>query len=213
VRHPARNEPRNGVVKNNISFRRAVPSTARDALVAFDRAVFGTDAFYPEQWDDYEAYWMIMGVERVGCCAFKRDTDFRDDPDEDSPRLVGSLYLVSTGILPKYQGRGFGERFKRWQIAWARRNRFGQIVTNSRQSNRRIIALNEKLGFKFMWTTKGSYYDRPEEKAVAMKLILPHRGRRVGLRSAATSRIHEIVALLIDQRNRVDRAIDALAGR
>jgi ribosomal protein S18 acetylase RimI-like enzyme len=159
------------------SFTRASLPRDRDALVAFDRQVFGTDAFYPQDWDQYESYWMNVGGERIGCCAFKRDSDFTDDPDDDGPRLVGSLYIASTAILPKFQRRGLGERFKRWQIAWARRNGFRQIVTNSRQSNLRIIGLNQKLGFKVMWATKRNYYHRPAEKAVAMRLMLPTRKR------------------------------------
>ena len=196
-----------------ITFRKASLPRDRDALVAFDREVFGMDAFYPEQWDEYEAYWMTVDGERVGCCAFNRDVDLTDEPEHDTPRLLGSLYIVSTGILPKYQGRGFGERFKRWQITWARQKRFRQIVTNSRQSNRRMIELNQKLGFRVMWATTRNYYDCPAEKALAMKLMLPRRKRRFGSRPAATSRIQQIVALLIAHRNRIDRAIEALAPK
>jgi ribosomal protein S18 acetylase RimI-like enzyme len=204
--------PGHAITGNNISFRKAVVSKDRAALVAFDREVFGTDAFYPECWDQCESYWMTVGGERVGCCAFKRDAELRDDPKYDSPRLVGSLYIVSTGILAKYQGKGFGERFKRWQIVWARRNRFRQILTNSRQGNQRIIALNQKVGFKVIWVTKRNYYDRPAERAVAMKLVLPRRKPRIGSRSAITSRIDQIVALLIAERDRLSRAIEALQG-
>lgn len=197
--------PGHAVSRNNIAFKRALVSRDREVLVAFDRAVFGTDAFHPEDWDAYESYWMTVGGEQAGCCAFKRDVDLRDDPEHDTPRLPGSLYIVSTGILPNYQGTGLGELFKRWQVAWARRNGFRQIVTNARQSNRRIIGLNEKLGFRVMWATKRNYYNRPAEKAVAMKLMLPRR-------NPATSRIGQIVAMLTAERERVNRAIGALTA-
>jgi ribosomal protein S18 acetylase RimI-like enzyme len=185
-----------------ISFRKASLPRDRDALVAFDYAVFGTDAFYPGQWDEYEAHWMTVDGRRVGCCAFKRHTDFTDRPDQPDPARRGSLYIVSTGILPEYQRQGFGERFKRWQIAFARRNGFWRIVTNSRKSNHRMIALNRKVGFELTRITKGSYYSRPAEVAVAMELKLP-RGAR--------SRIDQIVALLISRRDRIDRALRILA--
>jgi len=190
-----------------ILFRRASLLRDRDALVAFDRKVFGTDAFDPEEWDDYEAYWMIANGERIGCCAFKPDVDLRDH-QRDSPPLLGSLYIVSTGILPEYQGKGFGEHFKRWQIGWAQQNGFWQIVTNSRKSNRPMIALNQKVGFRLAWTSTRNYCYLPAEKAVAMKLILPKRKGQAA-RSVLTWRI---LAMLAEQRNRFDRAIEALTA-
>jgi GNAT superfamily N-acetyltransferase len=137
---------------NGISFRQATLPRDRGALIAFDRAVFGSDAFFPEQWDQYEAYWMSVDGRRVGCCAFKRHTDFSHTPDGTDPPRRGSLYIVSTGILPQYERKGFGQRFKRWQIAWARRRGFTRIVTNSRCSNRAMIRLNQKVGFKIIGT-------------------------------------------------------------
>jgi GNAT superfamily N-acetyltransferase len=189
-----------------ISFKKATLPRDRDALVAFDRAVFGTDAFYPEQWDEYEAYWMTADGRRVGCCAFKRHTDFSDKPAHQDPTRRGSLYIVSTGILPQHQGKGLGQRFKRWQIGWARRNGFTRIATNSRQSNRAMIRLNEKVGFRIMSTTTGAYYDRPAEKAVGMELELHPRRTR-----DSRSRIDRIMEMLVARRNRIDRAIQILA--
>jgi GNAT superfamily N-acetyltransferase len=187
-----------------ISFRNARLPHDREALVEFDRAVFGTDAFYPEQWDEYEAYWMTVDGVRVGCCAFKRHTGFSHNPDGTDPPRRGSLYIVSTGILPQYQRKGFGRRFKRWQISWARRYGFTRIVTNSRLSNLAMIRLNQKVGFKIIGTTAGNYYDRPVEKAVAMELKLPRRPR---------SWVDRIVAVLVAKRNRIDRAIQILATK
>jgi GNAT superfamily N-acetyltransferase len=188
-----------------ISFRKASQPRDRDALVAFDRAVFGTGAFHPEQWDEYEAYWMMVDGGRIGCCAFKRHTDFSDNPDRPDPTRLGSLYIVSAGILPQYQSRGFGQRFKRWQISWARRGGFTRIVTNSRRSNRAMIRLNQKAGFKIIGTTTRNYYDRPAEQAVAMELKL-----QPGHTRDRRSRIDLIVEMLVTRRDRIDRAIQVL---
>lgn len=165
----------------------------RDALVEFDCQVFGSDAFAPEDWDDLESYWMLVNGKRVGCCAFKRDCDF------DGKKRHGSLYIVSMGILPGYRGEGLGDGFKGWQIAWARRHGFTQIVTNSRQSNRPMIRLNEKYGFESIGNTPQGYYSQPAEPAVVMELILPTR-----------SATENILALLIAERDRVERAIRVL---
>jgi GNAT superfamily N-acetyltransferase len=194
-------------------------------LVAFDHKVFRrADWFDPDDWDSYESYWMVVNDRKVGCCAFERNVDFGLDPDKDSGPRRGSLYIASTGILPQHQGRGLGVRFKRWQIAWARRHGFTRIVTNCRRSNRTIIRLNEKLGFKILQTTIGNYYHRPPEPAVVMELRLStpqvaptlrirwaeDRSRRVI--SSALMPTEQIVALLIAERNRLDAAVQALQG-
>jgi hypothetical protein len=60
---------------------------------------------------------------------------------------------------------------KRWQISYARHHGFKRIVTNTCQSNQRIIALNRKHGFKVIRTTPGYYCD-PPEPVVVMELNL-----------------------------------------
>jgi GNAT superfamily N-acetyltransferase len=177
------------------------------ALVAFDRKVFRGDAFDAEEWEQYESYWMIVDGERVGCCAFKRNTDSCDDPDEDCPPRRGSLYIATTGILPERQRGGLGKRFKRWQIAWARRHGFTHIVTNCRASKKAIIGLNEKYGFTITGTIT-KYYDHPTEDSVRMELRLPPRHRH-----GSQSRIREILEILIAERGRLDRAIEILIAK
>ena len=59
---------------------------------------------------------------------------------------------------------------KTWQIEYAKQRGFTKIVTNMRQSNERIIRLNQKFGF----TVKGidrQYYD-DGERCVVMELDL-----------------------------------------
>jgi GNAT superfamily N-acetyltransferase len=159
-----------------IAFKKVVLPGEKERLVAFDQKVFRrSDWFRADDWDRYESYWMVVNGTKVGCCAFERAADFEVDPDKDSAPRSGSLYIASTGILPQHRGKGFGARFKRWQIAWARRHRFTRIVTNCRRSNRAIMRLNEKFGFHILQTTTSNYYRQPQEPAVVMELKLSTR--------------------------------------
>jgi len=155
-------------VSVNIEFRRvALPGELND-LLDFDRLIFGafpSDLFGPEDWKGYESYWMLVDGIRVGCTAFQPDVDYDWEP------RPGSLYIVSTGVLPEFQGQGLGRSQKEWQIEYARRHDFSAIVTNMRRSNTRIIQLNKSLGFKVRGLHDG-YYQNPEEAAIVMELAL-----------------------------------------
>jgi ribosomal protein S18 acetylase RimI-like enzyme len=149
------------------------------ALVRFDKRVFGADCFAEEMWASYEAWWMTLGGRRVGCCAFERDVDFEGDEEKDGDRRrEGSLYIASTGILAEFRGCGLGKVMKAWQVAYARRLGYKRMVTNSRQSNEAMIALNRQFGFRKVRTVAG-YYDEPKEGTVVMELVIG--GRRGGL--------------------------------
>ena len=159
-----------------VAFAKVALPRDKERLVVFDHKVFRrADWFHPDAWDRYESYWMLVNGRKVGCCAFERAADFEVDPEKDSAHRGGSLYIASTGILPQHQGKGFGLRFKRWQIAWARRHGFTRIVTNCRKSNRAIIRLNQKVGFNILQTTTSNYYRQPSEPAVVMELDLSTR--------------------------------------
>jgi GNAT superfamily N-acetyltransferase len=156
-----------------VSFGKAVLPREKKRLVAFDHKIFRrSDWFHSDDWDRYESYWMLVNDRRIGCCAFERAADFEVDLDKHSAARSGSLYIASTSILPQHRGKGFGVRFKRWQIAWARRHGFTRIVTNCRKSNQAIIRLNEKFGFNILQTTPANYYHHPPEPAVVMELNL-----------------------------------------
>jgi ribosomal protein S18 acetylase RimI-like enzyme len=143
----------------------------------FDRKAFRDhpgDWFPHDAWLHCEAWWMIVNKKKAGCCAFQLNTDFQEDIREDysNPSRAGSLFVVTTGILPAFQGSGLGQLMKAWQIAYAKRNGFNRIVTNTRKSNTRMIALNKKFNFKVLRTTP-SYYSSPPEATVVMELITP----------------------------------------
>jgi len=98
--------------------------------------------------------------------------DFQDDPDEENPPGQGSLYIATTGILPRFQGNGFGLLLKCWQIVYARHHGFTRIVTNHRESNRQIIELNQRFRFKIIRRPKAMYYEDPPEPTIVMELRL-----------------------------------------
>jgi ribosomal protein S18 acetylase RimI-like enzyme len=142
----------------NTEFRQAVLPQELRSLCAFDRKVFPSDYFPPSEWKSYESYWLILnGKKKIGCCAFEVQGD--------------TLYIATTGILPAFQGMGFGKLMKLWQIAYARRRGFKRITTNSRQSNKAMIALNRQFGFRRVRTLRG-YYEDPKESAILMALDL-----------------------------------------
>lgn len=153
-------------------FKRAVIPDDIRRLLAFDRKAFRkSDWFTTEQWREYESWWMIVDGHTVGCCAFQANVDFQDDilrDDADVP-MKGSLYIATTGILPKYQHAGYGKLLKCWQITYAKHQGYRRIVTNTRKRNVRMIALNKKFGFQVIRTTAG-YYTRPPDATIVMEL-------------------------------------------
>jgi ribosomal protein S18 acetylase RimI-like enzyme len=126
----------------------------------FDRKAFRqnpADWFDREYWQTCDAWWLIVDRRKIGCCAF----EYRR----------GYLYISTTGVLPEFRGLGFGTLLKSWQICFARDHGFTRIVTNTRKSNRTMIRLNRKFGFKTIRTIP-DYYDRPREATVVMELRL-----------------------------------------
>jgi ribosomal protein S18 acetylase RimI-like enzyme len=160
----------------NTEFRRALKPKEIRSLVIFDHKAFQKypdDWFDRHDWEMLDSWWMIVGNKKIGCCAFDPHADFQEDvrDDEVNPYSRASLYIATTGILPRFRGLGFGGLLKCWQISYARYNGFTRIVTNSRKSNKPMIKLNEKFGFKVLRTTP-NYYDNPREPTVVMELRL-----------------------------------------
>jgi ribosomal protein S18 acetylase RimI-like enzyme len=146
------------VLTMRTAFTKVDSATEMQELLRFDRQIFRrADVFPAAYWRSVESYWMIVDGVKIGCCAFELSAP--------------TLYVASTGILPAYQGRGFGKRFKRWQIAYARKHRYTRIVAHCRQKNLPIISLNQKAGFRTIAVTPG-YYTRPSDAAVVMELPL-----------------------------------------
>jgi ribosomal protein S18 acetylase RimI-like enzyme len=152
-----------------------IPEELR-SLLAFDRKVFPSDHFPASEWRRYQSWWLLVDGRKVGCCAFEEHVDFADDVRNDgiNPARPNSLYIASTGILPRFQNQGFGRLMKSWQIAYARHHGFNRIVTNTRRHNAAMIALNRKFGFKVIRTTP-RYYQEPADATVVMELKLRNR--------------------------------------
>jgi ribosomal protein S18 acetylase RimI-like enzyme len=147
----------------------AIPDELR-ALTYFDRKIFPTDHFPASAWRACETWWLLVDGRKAGCCAFEKHVDFRDDlsHDGENPPHPGSLYIATTGILPRCQRQGLGTLMKAWQIAYARRHGFHRIVTNTRKSNKVMISLNRRFGFRILRTTP-HYYADPDESTVVME--------------------------------------------
>jgi ribosomal protein S18 acetylase RimI-like enzyme len=141
-------------------------------LLAFDRKVFSeADRFPAEYWKRVQSYWLLIDGIKVGCCAFENHVDFLQDLREDGLNLAmpGSLYIASTGILPRFQGHGFGRMLKSWQVAYAWRHKFHRVVTNTRKRNKAMIHLNRKFNFQVLRITP-NYYCDPPDATVVMEL-------------------------------------------
>jgi len=160
-------------------FRKALQPKEIRSLVAFDHKAFSkyqADWFRAEDWPFFEAWWLLVDKKKVGCCAFERNVDFLGDVEhtDTNPKQRGSLYIATTGVLPAYQGLGYGNLLKCWQVSYARRHGFARMITNTRKSNRAMIQLNKKYGFQIIRTSAG-YYHRPPEETVVMELLLQQR--------------------------------------
>jgi ribosomal protein S18 acetylase RimI-like enzyme len=152
-------------------FRKAILPDELGSLLAFDRKIFpNADRFDRDYWKICESYWLLVGKTKVGCCAFEKNVDFHDELG-NAPRRKGSLYISTTGILPRFQQQGFGALLKSWEVAYARYHEFNRIITNCRKRNVRMIALNRQFGFKVVRTIP-RYYREPTDAAVFMELLL-----------------------------------------
>jgi ribosomal protein S18 acetylase RimI-like enzyme len=142
--------------------------------MAFDRKVFrASDLFAAVDWKTYESYWMIVDGTKAGCCAFEKHVDFQEDTNVSgvNPYRKGSLYISTTGILPEFQGQGFGTLLKCWELCYARHHGFTRIVTNMRARNAAMIELNRRFGFRVIRTTP-RYYSYPADSTIVMELRL-----------------------------------------
>jgi ribosomal protein S18 acetylase RimI-like enzyme len=142
-------------------FRKAAIPGELAGLMAFDRRVFpASDCFDADYWKECEAWWLLVSGVKIGCCAF-----------EKGDAAKRSLYISTTGILPRYRRMGYGQLMKAWQIAYAHRHGYQRLVTHTRESNAPMIALNRRFGFRVARTTR-NYYADPAEAAVFMELRL-----------------------------------------
>ena len=149
-----------GRCRVEITIRRVRPDEM-GLLCELDVKIFGDeDAFNtPDLWEGLEAFFVVVNGLIVGSTALRHNTDVAESYEADYAELHGSLYIVSTGIVPEWQGQGIGSKVKEWQVDYAQAHRFARIVTNARTSNTRSIKLNQKLGFQIIQSIPGWYGD------------------------------------------------------
>ncbi len=153
----------------HVEIRKADISNAH-ILTNFDAKILqNSDAFDDEDWLDLECFFLLVDGNIVGTTAVRHNSGVWEAGEY--PFVPKCLYIVSTGILPEYRGKGWGLFLKAWQIAYAREYSFKKIVTNCRISNTRIIHLNRKFGFHDIRSI-ADYYDDPDEVGLVMELEL-----------------------------------------
>jgi len=139
-------------------------------LAKMDALIFGEDdAFSADDFGRYVNFLVYLNSHAIGSMVFLHNRGVAKTYDEEEPHMAGTLYIISTALLPEYQSRGFGSILKAWQIAYAKFNEFNKIVTNARLSNKRSIALNKKFGFEITETIP-NYYHGPKESALVLEL-------------------------------------------
>jgi ribosomal protein S18 acetylase RimI-like enzyme len=146
----------------NIEFRKALIPGEIPELCEFDKKAFHAhpaDTFSADEWKKYESCWMLVDQKIVGCLAM--ETDKKDE-----------LWISSTAVLPKFRGQKFGDKLKEWEIEYAKSHGYERIGTIMRESNKIIIHLNEKFGFKKDKLVPGAY-SNPAEPGIVMRLRLP----------------------------------------
>jgi ribosomal protein S18 acetylase RimI-like enzyme len=150
-----------------VEFAPAVLPDDLRRLMAFDRRVFPkADLFDADYWRQCESWWLLVEGVRAGCCAFERNTDVTATGERTRP---GCAYVATTGILPRFQGRGLGRLMKDWQIAWAMHNALRRLVGVTRKSNKAMIRLNRSCGFREVRTIPDYYAD---EAGIVMAIKL-----------------------------------------
>ncbi len=122
-----------------------------DLLCELDIGIFGDDGFdTPDLWEGLEVFFIVVNEIIVGSTALRHNTDIAESYEDDYVELPGSLYIVSTGILPEWCGQGVGSKVKEWQINYAQKSGFARIVTNAKVSNVRSVKLNQKFNFQIL---------------------------------------------------------------
>jgi ribosomal protein S18 acetylase RimI-like enzyme len=154
-----------------LTIRLALPEEV-SILCDLERKIFGeSDGFVtPDLWEGVEAFFIIHGQEIVGSIAFQHNADIGESYDDDCVVCEGTLYLISIGIVPEWQGKGIGTRAKEWELAYARSKRYNRVVANTRLSNKISIHLHLKYGFK-VTRIVSNYYEDPTEDAVVLEYL------------------------------------------
>lgn len=156
----------------DIQIQKADPVKDMRHLCQMDWIIFDSEAFiFPEHWNGLECFLVLVDGERAGSFAFRHNSAIARGYDDEYPDVPGSLYIVTTGLLPEFQRQGIGSFVKKWQIDYAKSHDFEVINTHCRAGNRASYRLNTKYGFVYIGRIN-DYYDEPTEDAIVLELRL-----------------------------------------
>ena len=158
----------------NFEIRRAILPGDAYELAALDRRMFpAEDIFSAHAFcaKELHCFWILHNDDHIGSTVMLHHCGLAPNWETDCPKERGTMYVTSTGLLPKFQNRSFGSIVKAWQIAYAREEKYRRIVTNARVSNMGSIKLNRKFGFRGLGVLANFYNDG--EAALTMELVLP----------------------------------------
>lgn len=145
-----------------------------NALMRMDKTIFGNrDVGNRYFWDEIitEAWWVVVDGKRIGTTALQANSGMSLRVGTDCPEEIGTLFVCSTGLLPKWHKLGIGTLVKAWQIAHARHEGYAKLLTCVRVSNQASIMLNQKLGFAVREVIE-DFYSNPTEHAVVLELSI-----------------------------------------
>lgn len=141
-------------------------------LSRMDLLIFDSDAFTdPKEWVGLECFWLIVDGHRIGSIAMKHNSAISNSYDDEYPHVIGSLYLVSIGILSDMRRRGFASLLMAYLFAYARANSFQKICSNVRASNEASINLHKKFRFE-VTRFIADYYENPRQDAIVLEASL-----------------------------------------
>ena len=140
-----------------------------DRLVEMEAKIFSpSDRLLAKHFEGTECYWVVADGVIVGCTAFRHNYIVVKELGLIS--CEGGFYIMSTGIMPEFQGIGLGNKIKEWQISHAKAEGFVRITTMCRENNLRMINLNKKFGFAVSSLVFPNSYHDPEESGIIMYL-------------------------------------------
>lgn len=139
---------------------RRTRSDETDLLCKLDEIIFGEEDGFttPDLWEGLETFLIFNEGAAIGSIALRHNTDVSEQGYEDDYiERAGSMYLVSIGVLPEWQGNGIGKVAMAWLVDYGREQGFERIVSNARSSNQRSINLHVAIGFRITKTIPNWY--------------------------------------------------------
>lgn len=154
-----------------IKIRKANFKKDINILMRMERLIFPNDYTNKLEWKHYpETYIIFVGEKPAGFVSVLPNTGIYSYKTKKYEQKRGSLHIAMTGVIPRFRRRGLGGLIKTWTVAYARLGKFKSLNATARKSNKAIIALNKKFGFKITREIRNFYPDG--ETAVVEELFL-----------------------------------------